>query len=260
MRTVIALSILIMGVAFASPASSSGTLKGGIEHAARITSPSPRLSPGMAANGISSIFSGDDNWYSIPSWMAGTWDSVQVVRCELYDCNSGEVNLAERILPDAKEEETIGFQKDRSNAIWTIKQFPTPHKVVRKVSEDNSKTTITETYRENSLISANESKVILKTMDTKVTIDKKDNKIATVERRESIRYFVPVGDNALAVYSDSQTYDDQGFPLKREQLAEIKKRKEDFKVVDEIGGRSLFSSFVKFLEKTGQIRLEPARE
>lgn len=237
------------------------TLTGSIEHADKLAPIPERLKPGKAFTGQIIPSSEADEWFVIPKWLSGTWRSIQVIRTESYDSRTGSTDQNERILPEARKQETLGYQQDRKHDIWTLRRLPAPEKETKTNSESESKPTVTtETYRDNNLVSASEDKVVFRTLDTIVSVDNKEKKIRSVEQRESIRTIVPMRDGMIALYSDIQTYDEQGFQKTREQYAEFRKRIDEYHRLDEFAGKSLHASFLKFLERSGQVSLEPDKE
>ena len=113
--------------------------------------------------------------------------------------------------------------------------------------------------RENQLISIQDSRVILRTVDSVVTVREDNNAIESVVQRELIRTIVPVSEGVISISSDVRVFDRHGFPKYDETLLEMRTREREFEVVDELKGVSLYASFTKFLQKIGKLSLSPER-
>lgn len=113
--------------------------------------------------------------------------------------------------------------------------------------------------RDNHLVSSDASRVILRSIDSVVTVREDNNAIESVVRRELIRTIVPVSEGIIRISSDVRVFDQHGFPKYDENLVEIRTKEREFEVVDELKGVSLYASFTKFLQKIGKLSLSPER-
>lgn len=263
------LALHCVAACWLSPQVSANTLTGGIEHAEKLPSASENLKPGKAFEDKLITKARSGNWFEIPGWLAGTWQSIQVIQLSNYDCRTGKTDSNTTIVP-ANETETFGYQVDNRQNIWTLKQSATPIISAAEVADqaqdkqpgkEPRMIPLTKyTLRENTLTESNDKEVVFKSLDTIVSVRSDTKTIYDVEQRESIRRVADMQNDVVAVTSDVQTYDRFGFPQTRLKLAEFRKRSRDFKVVDEIKGGSLYASFKNFLQEEGKLNLAPSRK
>ncbi|MBX9950295.1 MAG: hypothetical protein K2Y39_14090 [Candidatus Obscuribacterales bacterium] len=227
-------------------------LKGAI----KIGQPLPNDGKDSATNG---------RWFEIPRWLGGTWRSIQVVRLSSYDEESGETESKATVVP-AREKETLGFQLDRNNNVWTCASNIEPisySTILKQTNSDGAEEEIpgfVQISRENQFVDSSTDRVTLKSTDVVITF-RKDNRIVhRLDRRELLRTFVRLNPTLIAVYSDVQTYDVFGYPQTKELTTEFRRRERDFRVQDDFKGISLHSSFSKFLKSSGKLGLVPDQE
>lgn len=247
------------------PAVAQITLSGGVEHAEKLAPAASELAPGRALTDPKRIVNKTSGeWFSIPSWLTGTWSTIQQVRTRSYNDETGNSDTKATV-ESAREKETFGFQLDKQHNYWTSSNNidPIRAKVEKSVPGDGGKSlTVTKVeykFRRNEIVSNENNKIVLKTIDTVVTTNPDTNRIESTEQVESIRTFVLMDDNLIALKSDVQHYDRLGFPKERSVHAEFRAKEADFKVVNEIDGVSLFASFKDFLQRHGQLNIAPEK-
>jgi|GEM_PF-3388152 len=240
------------------------TIAGGVEHAEKLSNIGDKFKVGKVFEDRLVTRAASGNWFEIPAWLAGTWQSIQVVQLSSYDSKTGQSDNSTIIIP-ANETETFGYQIDNRQSIWTIKQgvVPLVHGTEIANPEPDKKPPMIPvtkyTLRESSLIDISEKGVTLKSLDVIITVRSDNKGILDVEQREVLRTFCPIQAGVLAVTSDAQIYDRFGFPLTRVKAAEFRKQVRDFKVLDESKGASLYASFKNFLQESGKLSLAPVR-
>ncbi len=244
-------------------AASGAPLQAGVEHAEKLPPVQLAKRAGQKFDEKGTFSIEDKEWFAIPKWFAGTWRSVQRIRTSEYDCRSGETNNNDTILTDL-ERETFGYQQDRQQNIWTLQWSLNPLLTTSiMIDNENPKepknvTLTIYTFRKNQLISEDDEKVRFRTLDTVVAV--RDNgKIESTELRETFRVLARLNDDTIAVQSDQQTYDQQGFPKLRNQISEIKKRDSAFKTIDDFRMTNILASFKIFLKDTNKLNLMPER-
>lgn len=233
------------------------TLTGGVSHAEKLSPVTTSLSPEKIFNEHNMKTIEPYIWFEIPDWLAGTWRSIQIVRTEQTDDRSGTVDSNTLILTN-RERERFGYQIDRLHKIWSMRNTLEPVVFTQEITEgkiEPSEKIPTTIYisRINEIISWQPARVQFRTIDLIVTVRNSDKKIEVAEKRESIRTFVPLTKNIIAVASDTHIYDQFGFPYATEKTVELKKREKEFTILDEWKGQSLYASFSKFLQKQGKI-------
>lgn len=239
-------------------------LQGGVEHSERLSALGDHYQVGKSVE-VKTLpaLKGTDDWFSIPTWLAGTWKCIQSVRTLSYLDEDGTSDNHSTILK-CKERETFGWQQDAVGNIWTCKQEAKPSEVeeTEVVTENNKeleRTVVVIRFKDNQLISAEKEKMFLKTMDTSIKVDRSNHKLVSVERLENLRTLTWLGDELMSVQNDIQTFDSQGFPIERRKETSIYRRSSRFSKVDDLAGRSLLMSFCRFLERTGQASLTPRK-
>jgi len=260
----ILLILLMVSIAqFSQPDASAQTfLSGGIEHSDKLEPAPDELKPGKGLEDKKPAMKPAGEWFSLPSWLAGSWRTIQLVRTNQYDDATGASDNKTAILSE-REKETFGFQLDKQHNYWTPSTSIEPIKVevqeTKTDSKDAEKRTLYK-FRRNEVVSQSGEKLVIKSIDTVVGINPDTRRINEVELRESIRTFILLDSNVLAIYSDIQTYDSTGFPKSRSKTAEFRSKDGDFKVIDQIGSLSLYASFKSFLQKTKQLGLAPEKQ
>ncbi len=258
------IAILLSATHQDAHSSEQAPLQAGIEHAEQL--PAVKLSSmaGQKFDSKSALCIEDKEWFVIPTWFAGTWRTIQQARVSRYDNRSGEMQTQETILP-TREREVFGYQTDRQQNPWTLQRPLQPiilSSTMPNLESNKPSDTIPVTiytFRQNQPVSEDSSKVVMKTLDTVLTVRNDTNKIESVEQRETYRTFIRIDAELMALYSDEQTYDQQGLPKVRSKIAELRKRDAELKVVDEFKMTNILASFKNFLKGAGQGNIAPER-
>jgi hypothetical protein len=204
-----------------------------------------------------------DDWIQIPNWLAGKWRSISLVRISRYIVSSEKLDehsltLSERL------QETLGYQKDSSGNVWTLKSpfEPIVYHSAQNGHEGKPPDLPITIYllREYSELRVHGDRVTLRTVDTRVSVQEKANLIEGSERSENFRNITAIDEGLIAVLDESQSYDDQGLPLERKKTIELWLRETPFRTINDIGRVNVYASFKKFLQSSGRTILIPSRE
>lgn len=243
------------------------SLSGSIEHSEKLAPVSEKFNKQEPFNEKLIEPSNFEDWYEIPSWLAGTWRTLQTTRTYKLDEQSGESESNATPVFD-KERETFGYQQDRQNRFWALAAAPVEicRQPKAKINTDNNSNQDQQSalniylQRKNTLLMGSNEQAILRTRDLLIYTNSTSQKIETIQQRESIRKFKPLESNVVAISTDSQIYDSKGFPIGREKQIEIKIREKPFRRTDSLNGISLFASISKFFQHRGQINAIPEKE
>lgn len=191
----------------------------------------------------------DNEWFPIPSWLAGKWHSDSMTITNVTNCRTGKtakVHLERKEVADVVH----GFQKDKSGQIWEFLQIPR----VQKVLVDNGSCYLT-CSREDVLRSDNTA-VLLKILNSQITVDK-DHKVVATNQVQQISNFLPLEDGIVRMEASLKNFDADGEPEQVQKAEKIVQRLSTYEPLDTKDGLDLKKLFVEFLKKSGKEDLIP---
>lgn len=123
------ISIISLAIGIASvvsgPSEATEFLSGSVQHSDQLPAVYNELSPGQSFAQPNFGERVDDEWFEIPSWLGGTWRTIQLSRFRKKDHQTGIVDREISTLR-ARERETFGYQLDRLNNVWTLGRSISP--------------------------------------------------------------------------------------------------------------------------------------
>lgn len=178
----------------------------------------------------------DDTWFEIPEWLAGEWsvDSSRII----------EGKFPNEFLD---EKEIFGHQRDKIGNIWTSSED-----TLLLANPDEKKFEVIRVY---SPIEVSNDRAILKMSNT-IVFKNSSNKVIAVKRSEAIKRIFKGAFDRISVFTDLQSYDERGFKTTHGKLAELRRLDNEFQTHDDMGGKSLKSSFHKYLLKNGKLEIQ----
>jgi hypothetical protein len=239
----------------------ANSLSGGIQHLEKLEQLDSKLRSEAPFIDNPKTEIEDSPWKEIPSWLAGTWRSVQMMEIGQSEDRNSDAGAESRILP-IKESETFGFQSDAKRVIWTmsrpLSQFVRFSTSATKSDSDHKSASVVHIRRfYRDIDSDSPRSVVVRFIDTKLHVKPDEKKIAEVEREEVIRKIVLLEPDLIAVSSDVQTYDSEGFPFDHRRLVEFRRRDRKYETINQAAGINLHASFTKFLETHQMIDRDP---
>ncbi len=236
-------------------------LEGGVDHKVD-------LAPGLSALKPGGDFSIDflrpqpnDSWVKIPSWLAGTWRSLNALRTFKYDEKSGQTDNSSQIIQKTSRE-IFGLQQDAAGDIWTLSINPNPTLGQERTLEGSEGTPGQLTAVDSFVISKNEyqltgaDRATITSSAEEIRVDKATNKIVSIETQKIIRKFNLLEDGLVSCLCDQTNLEKDGTPASKQKFVIVSRRIEPFKNQDDLNAIKLKSSFEKFLDKTGQLNLK----
>lgn len=253
-----------IGFCGTAPMAEGTTISGQVEHSEKLPAVPTGLKSGAVFAQAVVAPNPDTDWFSIPGWLAGTWQTIQISRISKADDLTGETNATIATVA-SRERETFGYQLDKVHGIWTPRHtfLPIVSSVSVQTLENEKSAQVPGTCyvtRDNYLISADESKVVLRSVDISVVVRDDKNQIDSVEQRETVRTISPMSGGIIAIASDTQVFDAKGYRKSHERTVEFRMQSRPFQVIDEFAGVSAHVSFAKYLQRTGRIGLTPTGE
>ena len=179
-------------------------LQGRIEHSDKLAPLSENLQAGSRFDSHSlPAAKYGSNWFKIPSWFAGTFQSTQSVIDYVKDYATGRSGRPNKVVGSLAQE-MHGFQKDADGDIW--------HFYVQSGSsrsEQSGQLTINNIdWYGPELVS--KDRVVMRVQATSFVVDKSSGVIVDSFRREDIKTYSPGKNGELNVSYTSKSFDSRG--------------------------------------------------
>jgi hypothetical protein len=191
----------------------------------------------------------DNLWFPIPSWLAGKWHSENMTVTNVTNCLTGQsvkVHLERKEVADVVH----GFQKDKSGQVWEFLQIPR----VQKVSVDNGQCYLT--CSREDVLRTDSTAVLLKILNSQITVDKK-NKVLATEQVQQISNYLPLENGIVRMEASLKNFDADGDPQQIQKAEKVIQRISPYEAIDSKDGLDLKQLFVEFLKKNGKEDLVP---
>lgn len=225
------------------------TLQVEVSHAEYMPALDKSLAPGQvyeesSLKGAASS-SKQNNWYSIPSWLAGTWHKETQTDYYLYNFVTGTTdNRTKTEL--ARSNGTWGTQIDRSGTIWQYNPAPYSDTV------DGGTDWIIQNIRTSEPLESNNTRFVKRTVDTQLRVNKGTGRIVSVETGEQITTYTPLMDGTVRRDGSSKVFGTDGRPLMLAKSVTFEQRISDFKPNDNYRGLDMKRLFRDFLKSSPQ--------
>lgn len=214
-----------------SPASATKkfVLQGQVSHAESM----PALDPSLQAG--SSFKSGSmpeakyaSNWFKIPSWFAGTFESSHSTTDYMKDYATGRTSRPNKTVASSGRE-VHGFQKDTQGNVWHFYVQSGSSK-----SDQGRQMTINNIDFYGPEYVTND-RVIMKVLATSLIVDKVTGVIVDSFRREDIKTYEPLRNGQLSVHYTSKSFDSHGRPRDLQNGHSIHQLVSQFEPIDHDG-------------------------
>ena len=191
----------------------------------------------------------DNNWFPIPTWLAGKWHSDSMTITNVTICETGK---SSKVHVERKEVSDVvhGFQKDKSGQIWEFLQIPR----VQKVAVEEGQCYLT-CSREDVLRTDNTA-VLLKILNNQITLNK-GNKVIATNQVQQISNYLPLEDGLIRMEASLKNFDADGAPEQVQKAEKVISRIAPYESVDTKDGLDLKKLFVEYLKREGKSDLIP---
>ena len=226
-------------------------LKGQIDHSRRL----PPLGEGLQAGanfnpGNVPQAKYESNWFKIPEWFAGTFESHESTILMMHDYVSKRTTKPNKTV-SSYGSELHGYQRDAKGDVWHF-----------YVQSGNSKSTQANHQTFNAidwygpeLIA--EDKLVMRIVATSLVVDTSTGTIVDSYRREDIKTYRPTDMRALQVNFTSKSFDSHGQPRDLQTGVSIHRMAQPFRSIDRDGDKDYRGMFRDFLSRHGMPNLIP---
>jgi hypothetical protein len=230
-------------VVFACPVNAN-VLYGEVGHADSVAPVEKELQPGNVFSSGKITPKGDNkvnDWYRIPTWLAGLWHKETQTDYYRYNFLNGETDTtsSQRM---ARSDGRWGTQQDSQGNIWQYEPVPFEEMI------DAGDETVVQIVRTCEPIQVNDKVFGKRSIDTQLRVDKATGTIKSVETGEEITYLTPESEVLLKRQTSSKVFDKDGKPILLGKSFSYESRLGTFEAQNSYHGkdvRVLFSEFLK---------------
>lgn len=218
-------------------------LKGQIEHAEKLSPLDESMQTGanFDSKALSQHAKYASNWFQIPSWFAGTFQSNETTIDYQKDYVSGETAHPNHTVA-SRGQELHGYQQDASGHIWHYYVESGTSK-----AEQAKQFTFSQIDWYGPEI-VEKDRVVMRVLATSLIVDKRTGVIVDSFRREDIKTYEPVSRGQIKVSYTSKSFDSHGLPRDLQNGHSVYQRISSFVPIDSEDGhnyKQLFSDFLK---------------
>jgi len=195
----------------------------------------------------------NNEWYWIPSWLAGTWLSQEKTSFYSYDFRK-RVKRTRQTRTGCEVREAFGCQRDKLGGVWHYVGVP----FTLPTAEGAEKIIALNRRAEPALVS--EAEVVTRSLGTSIYVDKRTDRIVGLDETEDIETATPAGQGMMKVHNSVKLFDKYGQPVERTRSVRISRKIADFLPVDHYDGQDMKELFREFLTARALYRLIPGDE
>jgi hypothetical protein len=218
-------------------------LVGGVQHSEQLPSLGDTLKPGKVYSDqalLNGNIAGNDIWYQIPAWYAGTRHTEYVTIVYRHNFETGQTTAPmQRKLE--RQDTTAGFMKDKNGGIWDFKHEPSLH----SVESDNENAILY--LKKVTPVSMTDDQFVIKYQETSISTSKKNGKIIKALQQEQINTVTSPQPGILRMDISVRAFDSDGQPLLEEQSVGFVRVVAPFQERDTFEGRDLKPLFKEYL-------------
>jgi hypothetical protein len=185
-----------------------------------------------------------DDWYEIPSWLAGKWHKEMQTDYYRYDYLNKTTDDT-RHTRVARSDGTWGTQAGLASHIWQYDAVPYSQTV------DGATETIVQIVRVSQSLECSEERFVKRSVDTQLRVDKGSGRIKTVETGEEITIFTPESDTMLKRVTSSKVFDHTGQPIILGMSLSFETKLGPFERQDHYRGQDTHVLFLEFMKNSG---------
>ncbi len=217
-------------------------LKGQVDHSEKLAPLDESMQTGanFDSQAISQHAKYASNWFQIPAWFAGLFQSNSTTIDYQKDYVSGETAHPNHTLSSLGQE-SHGYQQDAKGNIWHY-----------YVESGSSKAEQAKQFTFNQIDwygpeVVEKDRVVMRILATSLIVDKRTGVIVDSFRREDIKTYEPIAEGQIKVNYTSKSFDSHGLPRDLQNGHAIYKRVGAFKPIDNSDGQNYKQLFVDFL-------------
>jgi len=192
----------------------------------------------------------NNDWYWIPPWYAGQKHADSDTILEDYDFRTGQMFQPNRVIMN-RQDLFIGFQQDRNGQIWEFKRAP------YSTTVEGSTFFETMLVRNRDPLQVTADKVVVRLVQTAITVDKASQRILRTEQQEQINTYVPSAPGVMSLQTSIKSFGADGAPLLQEYSSRAVVDRAPFQPVDYYQGKDMRVLFRDFMLAHGFARLLP---
>jgi hypothetical protein len=185
-----------------------------------------------------------NDWYEIPSWLAGKWHKEAQTDYYRYDYLNKTTDDT-RYTREARSDGTWGTQQGLAGHIWQYDAVPYCQTV------DGANETIYQIVRVSESLECSEERFVKRSIDTQLRVDKSSGRIKTVETGEEITIFTPESDTMLKRKTSSKVFDHMGQPIILGMSLSFETKLGPFERQDYYRGQDTRTLFLEFMKNSG---------
>jgi len=226
-------------------------LKGAIEHVEVMPPVDERLRPGATFDeNLLPTQEPNNQWYKIPEWFAGTWQTEEQTTVAVYDYAAGTKTKTRR-RQMAKAQDFKGFQRDRKGNIWQFASAPFTNRVE---GDDHISVQIVRVFEP---LEVTEDTVVQRFVGTTIRVSKLSGKIMDVSQDESIQTYYPVQPGIVRCNGSLKTFGPDGKPISLHKVVAYSTKVANFTPTNTYNGHDMKRLFKEFLFSRGMTYLCP---
>ena len=229
-------------------------LQGGIEHSEVLPELVGELHPGNVYSDdllLKAGTAGNDLWFHIPSWYAGTRHSERMTVVYRYNYKTGETTQPMSTQLE-RQDSLSGYQKDKNGGIWDYRKVPR----IQHVESDFVDAVLF--VKSIHPVKETAEQFVIEYEEISITLQKNSNKILQVTQQEQISTVSSPEPGLLRSDVSVKNFDMDGKPLRKEQSVVFSKILKPFEQIDNYKGVDLKQSFIDFLHSHQMDELLPA--
>lgn len=226
-------------------------LQGGIEHSERLAPVAPQLAAGATYNAQAAPpVDPHNDWYWIPSWYAGLKHADSDTILSDYDFRSGKQTVENRVVT-SRQDLFIGFQPDRNGQVWEFKRAP------YRTTVEGDGFFLTMLVSNRDPVSVSNDQVVIRLLQTTLTVDSSSQRILKSEQQEQINTYVRAAPGVMNLHTSIKSFAQDGSPLVQEESTRVVVDRAPFQPVDFYDGKDMRAMFRDFMLARGWGNLLP---
>lgn len=242
LRVLLASIIVAATIQVAAPAR---MLQVEIEHSESLAPLDQSLTPGEVFDPDklpNAASEGANNWYQIPTWLAGTWHKDTQTDYYRFNYKTNLVDTTSRT-ETAKSDGTWGTQIDAKGTIWQYDPAPF------NATVDGGDQFIVQLVRSSEPVEVSDKRFVRRSVDTQIRVAKANGEIQMVESGEQITTYTPEGDDQIKRETSAKVFDTSGRAVLLGKSFAYEKRISPFVPQNTYKGKDMKLLFQQFLQK-----------
>jgi hypothetical protein len=191
-----------------------------------------------------------NDWYRIPTWLAGTWHKETQTDYYRFNYLTNTADSSTRV-QKASSDGKWGTQMDSQGNVW---QFdPAPYSDVVDAGEE----TVVQIIRLSEPIESTPTRFVKRSIDTQLRVSKATGRIKSVETGEQITIITPQSDVLIKRETSSKVFDHTGKAILLGKSLAYENKLGPFEAQNSYHGQDMRQMFQEFLKLSGVTALLP---